>query len=138
MKCNNCGTVIDDNAVYCPQCGIPVNKEVSNATNVQYNKQDAEYQNTYQAGKLMGYASIICAVLGLGSFGTLDVIALLLSHFGKKKLKTLPNNYPGKDYALGLNTAGFVVSGGLLVVAVVVLIGMILFGAAGLGIFAGI
>lgn len=87
-----------------------------------YSKQDAQYENDYLSGKTMGIASLVCAILGLGSFGALDVIALLLSHFGKKKLKNVPKDYPGRDFAMSLNRWGFIVSGGLLIVGIILFI----------------
>ncbi|MCQ2486920.1 MAG: zinc ribbon domain-containing protein [Clostridia bacterium] len=140
MTCTNCNHNIPDDSNYCPKCGAPLNKDISVNTVPEkeqpvYNKEAAIIENDFQSGKLMGYASLICAILGLGSFGTLDVVALLLSHFGKKRLKNVPKDYPGRDFAMGLNQAGFLVSGGIIIVLIVAILICLLFFPA---VFAGI
>ena len=146
MICKNCGKVVPDNSLYCPQCGVPlekVNPEVNNNYNANANAQaNANYNNISREeqdeanfiaeklnkGRLYGIISIVCSILGLGSFGSLDVVAIICGYLGLKALKFVPNNHPEKSTAVTLNRAGIICSAGLIIAAAIgILICMVAF-----------
>lgn len=150
MICKACGKVVPDNALYCPQCGTPLEKvdpEVSRDYNAEKNydkeREEMEFiQKKLNSGRLYGVVSIVCSILGLGSFGSLDLIAILCGYLGLKELKHVPNNYPEKNTAVTLNRAGIICSlGFILVIALFVIIALAAFPwifASIAGFFAGL
>lgn len=142
MICKACGAVVPDNSLYCPQCGTPldkVNTDVkhdagANTQNTAPNMNDNErremeyIQEKLSKGRLYGIISIVCSILGLGSFGTLDVVAAICGYLGLKHLKEVPNHYPEKSTAVTLNRAGIICSiGFILVTALFVIIALLAF-----------
>lgn len=128
MICKACGKVVPDNSLYCPQCGVPldqVGSQVNYNTNTQNNattkeREEQEFiQNKLNTGRLYGVVSIVCSILGLGSFGTLDIIAILCGYLGLKSLKYVPNTYPDKHTAVTLNRAGIICSAGFIILIAV-------------------
>lgn len=144
MYCNACGKVVPDDAVYCPQCGAPLEKvdaepkqNTGNNGNYHANynnmsdkeRQEMEFiQGRLNKGRLYGVVSIVCSILGLGSFGTLDVVAIIFGYLGLKSLKAVPNSYPDKHMAVTLNRAGIICSAGLIILtAIFIIIALIAF-----------
>lgn len=142
MICKACGAVVPDNSLYCPQCGTPldkVNTEVkhdsgANTQNTAPNMSDKErqemeyFQEKLNKGRLYGIISIVCSILGLGSFGSLDIVAAICGYLGLKHLKAVPNHYPEKSTAVTLNRAGIICSiGFILVIALFVIIALAAF-----------
>lgn len=139
MYCKACGRVVPDDALYCPQCGKPlekVNPEVDKNYNANQNaanqnnaptaeeKKEMDFiQQKLNSGRLYGVISIVCSILGLGSFGSLDIIAILCGYLGLKQLKSVPDNYPDKQTAVTLNRAGIICSAGFifLIIAFVII-----------------
>lgn len=138
MICKACGKVVPDNSLYCPQCGVPlekVNPEVNNnynanaTANANYNNVNQKEQeeaafiaDKLNKGRLYGVISIVCSILGLGSFGTLDVVAIICGYLGLKSLKFVPNTNPEKSTAVTLNRAGIICSAGLIIVAAIFIV----------------
>ena len=127
MYCKACGKVVPDDALYCPQCGAPLSKvdagharDTGNNGNY-HNMSDKEreemefIQGRLNKGRLYGIISIVCSILGLGSFGSLDVVAIICGYLGLKNLKSVPNSYPDKAIAVTLNRAGIICSAGLII-----------------------
>ena len=134
MICKQCGKTIPDNSVYCSQCGAPLNKAEWETGRKQEaandpNRQEQEFiQSKLNAGRLYGIISIVCSILGLGSFGTLDVIAIICGYIGLKNLKYVPNDHPEKQTALVFNRAGIICSAGFIfVILAFVLIALVSF-----------
>ncbi len=161
MYCKACGKVVPDDALYCPQCGAPLEKVDAepaqgagnngnyHASNTNYNnmsdkerKEMEFFQEKLNKGRLYGVISIVCSILGLGSFGSLDVVAIICGWLGLKHLKAVPNTYPDKYTAVTLNRAGIICSAGLIILtAIVVLVALIAFPwvfASIAGFFAGL
>ncbi len=154
MICKACGRVVPDDSLYCPHCGVPQDKIGNNGTyhannnaNVN-NMSDKEreemnfIQSRLNSGRLYGVISIVCSILGLGSFGALDIVAIICGYLGLKQLKAVPNTYPDKQTAVTLNRAGIICSAGFIIlIAVFVIIALIAFPwifASIAGLFAGI
>lgn len=134
MICNACGKVVPDNSLYCPQCGTPLDKVNAAPAPERNNMSDDErremeyIQSNLNSGRLYGIISIVCSILGLGSFGTLDVVAIICGYLGLKKLKHVPNHYPEKQTAVTLNRAGIICSAGLIILtAIFVIIALVAF-----------
>lgn len=144
MYCKACGKVVPDDALYCPQCGAPLEKVDAEAApntgnngnyHAYYNNmsdKEREEMNFIQGklnkGRLYGVISIVCSILGLGSFGSLDVVAIICGYLGLKHLKSVPNSYPEKQTALTLNRAGIICSAGLIILtAIFVIIALVAF-----------
>lgn len=141
MICKACGKEVPDNALYCPFCGAPLNK-VDTDIREEERKEMEFIQSRLNAGKLYGIISIVCSILGLGSFGSLDIIAIICGYLGLKQLKQVPNTYPEKSTAVTLNRAGIICSAGFIfVIALFVIIALIAFPwifASIAGFFAGL
>lgn len=118
MICNNCGKIIPDDSVYCPQCGAPVGK----VSREKPEPADA-VAGKLQTGRIFGIVSLACSILGLGSFGTLDIVAIICGYLGLKQLKEVPDDHPDKHFAETLNRAGILCSTAfiLLILAAVVI-----------------
>ena len=150
MYCKACGKVVPDDALYCPQCGAPLEKvdaepardtgnngnySTNHAAHANYNnmsdkeREEMEYiQGRLNKGRLYGIISIVCSILGLGSFGSLDVVAIICGYLGLKSLKAVPNSYPDKQTAVTLNRAGIICSAGLIILtAIFIIIALIAF-----------
>ena len=154
MICKACGKVVPDDSLYCPHCGVPQEKVGNNgnydANNNTYanNMSDKEreemnfFQSRINSGRLYGVISIVCSILGLGSFGALDVIAIICGYLGLKQLKPVPDTYPDKHTAVTLNRAGIICSAGFIIlIALFVIIALIAFPwifASIAGLFAGL
>lgn len=152
MICKACGRVVPDDSLYCPHCGVPQEKVGNNGTynanNDANNMSDKEreemnlIQSRLNSGRLYGVISIVCSILGLGSFGALDLIAILCGYLGLKQLKQVPDNYPDKQTAVTLNRAGIICSAGfIMLIALFVIIALIAFPwifASIAGLFAGL
>ena len=99
-------------------------------------------QGRLNKGRLYGVISIVCSILGLGSFGSLDVVAIICGYLGLKSLKAVPNSYPDKATAVTLNRAGIICSAGLIILtAIFIIIALIAFPwifASIAGFFAGL
>ncbi|MBQ8063036.1 MAG: zinc ribbon domain-containing protein [Clostridia bacterium] len=133
MYCKSCGRVVPDDALYCPTCGNPlekVNGAQSSAGSAQNAGPTAKeqkemdlIQQRLNSGRLYGVISIVCSILGLGSFGSLDIIAIICGYLGLKQLKSVPNTYPEKHTAVTLNRAGIICSAGFifLIIAFVII-----------------
>lgn len=138
MICRACGRVVPDDSLYCPQCGTPLEKVNTNVNETANNNANANSANNgyYNAnanvnakeqeeaayiaeklnkGRLYGIISIVCSILGLGSFGSLDVVAIICGYLGLKQLKSVPKDYPDKSVAVTLNRAGIICSAGLII-----------------------
>lgn len=145
MICKACGKVVPDNSIYCPMCGAPLDK-VNAETNRHENSNNGNYNantNTMNAkereemefvqqklsnGKLLGIVSIVTSILGLGSFGALDVVAIICGWLGLKQLKFVPNTNPDKSTAVLLNRAGILCSAGfIIVIAIFVIVALAAF-----------
>ena len=140
MYCKACGKVVPDDALYCPQCGAPLEKvdaepapNTSNNGNYHANnnynhlsdkeREEMEFiQGRLNKGRLYGVISIVCSILGLGSFGSLDVVAIICGYLGLKSLKAVPNSYPDKVTAVTLNRAGIICSAGLIILTAIFII----------------
>lgn len=135
MICKACGKVVPDDSLYCPHCGVPQEKVGNNGTyNANTNMNDKEreemnaIQNHLNTGRLYGVVSIVCSILGLGSFGALDIVAIICGYLGLKHLKQVPPNYPDRQTAVTLNRAGIICSAGFIfLIAVFVIIALIAF-----------
>lgn len=118
MTCNNCKNEILDDAIYCPKCGAPVN---GNNT-----KETTETESEVRTGFILGIISLACSLLGLGSFGILDIAAIVCGHYGKKHLKDIPDGTPNKSLALTLNRAGILCSAAFIIVIAIAVLGCLL------------
>ena len=139
MICKACGEVVPDNSLYCPQCGVPLDKvdadpapASGNNGNYQTKNNDQEemafIQSRLNAGRLYGVISIVCSILGLGSFGALDIVAVICGYLGLKQLKAVPDTYPDKHTAVTLNRAGIICSAGFIIlIGLFVLIALLAF-----------
>ncbi len=125
MTCKSCGRVVPDGATYCPHCGALQNS-VNETTNSKMNdkeRKEMEYiESKLAKGKLYGVVSIVSSILGLGSFGTLDIVAIIFGWLGLRHLKAVPNSYPEKQTAVTLNRAGIICSAGLIIAMVILII----------------
>lgn len=110
MICNNCKNEIPEDAVYCPKCGIPLD-----GSNKVQNLPKEGTENEVHTGFLLGIISLTCSLLGLGSFGILDIAAIVCGHYGKKHLKDVPDGTPNKALALTLNRAGILCSAAFII-----------------------
>ncbi len=109
MICNNCKKEIPDNVSYCPNCGAP-----------QKQMENPAWDSLLKTGLILGIVSLGCAILGLGSFGILDIIAIICGIYGKKQLKKIPKDLPNWNLAMTLNKAGIICSAAFIVIIIVV------------------
>lgn len=143
MYCKSCGRVVPDDALYCPMCGKPLEKVGGKEAPSPDEQREMDFiQQKLNSGRLYGVVSIVCSILGLGSFGSLDIIAIICGYLGLKQLKNVPNTYPEKQTAVTLNRAGIICSAGFIFLIIAfVIIALIAFPwvfASIAGLFAGL
>lgn len=84
--CKNCGTSIDDDVVFCPNCGQSTLS--NNATQTQVN---ATYSNNEpEESNIMGILSIVFGALGL-FIPIMSIVGIVMSAIGLKKLQQQQN-----------------------------------------------
>lgn len=120
MFCTHCGKELNDQAVICPNCGVPVE-----GTSFQQPKAKEKRLNGFS---LAGF--IVSLFFWLGEFGFLVmIVGLTLSIIGVVQCKNAPDQYKGKGFGI----AGIVISSVWLVfvlfVMILVLFGIFLFSA---------
>lgn len=116
MYCKNCGKTIPEDSVYCPQCGAPVGKVGPEKPAQEPSKEASDtVLSKLQTGRIFGMVSLACSILGLGSFGTLDIVAIICGYLGLKQLKEVPDDHPDKHFAVTLNRAGILCSAAFII-----------------------
>ncbi|MCD7729358.1 MAG: DUF4190 domain-containing protein [Clostridia bacterium] len=96
MYCKNCGSQIDDRAVVCPHCGVPVYDNYNTNQFAPYSKPAKEYN-------VLAILGFIFSILGTGSI-IMGIAGLVCSIIGFKQAEKLHGH--GK----GLAIAGIVIS----------------------------
>ena len=132
MKCPNCGSISDDNSLFCENCGMKLNNQqnvsqpqqqnVSQSVNTQpVNNYNFEYKKI-QILKLLAVLSIIVSLVALfGAFNTVRVInsdrlmlypmlSLFLSFYCSFKLVEYEETYLFSVIVVIVSTLLFIVS----------------------------
>lgn len=110
--CSQCGSKLNEGAMFCPNCGTAVNQngaqnQVNNQAQ-QINNQQQNYNNGTQTGMQktngLAVASLVCSLVGLFIFPLIfGILAVCFSVVGKRRI--LEFNEKGK----GMATAGLVI-----------------------------
>ena len=142
MYCKACGKVVPDDALYCPQCGAPLEKVDAEPAPNTSNNGNYHANNNYNHLSDKEREEMEFIQGRLGSFGSLDVVAIICGYLGLKSLKAVPNSYPDKVTAVTLNRAGIICSAGLIILtAIFIIIALVAFPwifASIAGFFAGL
>lgn len=91
MYCKNCGKEIDNNAAYCPVCGVSTNGTVQNvqhrhgASCSKCHGHNITYQTVTEAKKTGCFTVLLYILLACTVLGLLIVIPLML----RKKTETI-------------------------------------------------
>ncbi len=110
--CSQCGSKLNEGAMFCPNCGSAVNQNnIQNQANNQQ-KQNNYNQPNYNNGAQMGMqktnglavAGFVCSLVGLFVFPLiLGILSVCFSVAGKRRIEAF--NEKGK----GLATAGLII-----------------------------
>lgn len=110
-KCINCGAELEDNAMFCDECGAAQKAENVKKADVPVAKKDPE--GLKSSG--IGIISCICGVISIGTLGLFVIPEILGIIFGIISLRT-------KNVKHGVDTVGLVLSIVALVVFVLIMI----------------
>lgn len=109
-KCIQCGAELENEAMFCDECGAPQTVEKGKSVGIQ--KESVELKSSG-----MAIVSCICGVISICTFGILFVPEILGIVFGIISLKT-------KNVKHGLDTAGLVLS----IVAIIIFVLLMVIG----------
>ena len=118
-KCINCGAELEDEAVFCDECGTrQMVSQTPDETQVQFAKESVPSSAPHQEAKKMknsglGIASLIVGIVSLCTFGLFVIPEILGLIFGSIAMKD-------KDSKHELALVGIVTSGISIILAVIV------------------
>ncbi|HWE84208.1 MAG TPA: zinc-ribbon domain-containing protein [Terracidiphilus sp.] len=96
MICPNCGTKLDDQHKFCPQCGITATKGGESIVPAVFSASALGQNHSANRGKIIGGVALIATIL--------LVIALVVGNSGSSEKGSTPNSPSGSQVPTSSNT----------------------------------